>query len=586
MHSRCGRYVIAFNGEIYNHLSLRKELEKASSRSGWEGHSDTETLVEGFSFWGIQETLQKILGMFAISIWDTELQTLSLVRDRMGEKPLYYGRAGEQFVFASELKAIKIHPSFQKRVNRNALCAYFRHNYIPAPFSIWEGIYKLMPGQVLTFSTLTNELEISDYWSVREVAARGIATPFDGTPEEAVNALEQQLQNAVASQMISDVPLGAFLSGGIDSSTVVALMQAGSSRKIETFSIGFNEDEFNEAQHAKAVARHLGTSHTEWYIQPGDAFALIPELASLYDEPFADSSQIPTCLLAQMTRQHVTVSLSGDGGDELFCGYNRYEWAPSLWRKLSLFPLPLRSLLFRLVTALPPAKWNGILNGLKRLLPEKYRYDNLGDKVHKLAALFAVKSPEEIYRHLVSHWSDPASIVIGGVEPESLLQDESRWLASDSLEQRMMYLDQQTYLPDDILVKVDRAAMGVSLETRVPMLDRNIVEFAWSLPIEYKLRSGITKWPLRNVLYRYVPAELIERPKTGFGIPIADWLRGPLRGWVEELIQPDRLESEGYLQPAPISEKWLEHLSGRRNWGYYIWDVVMFQSWLEHEGIN
>lgn len=583
MLSACGRYVMVFNGEIYNHGALRKELEDLRHAPQWRGHSDTEVVLAAFSLWGIQESLKKLVGMFAMAIWDRERRQLALARDRMGEKPLYYGWSGGHFLFGSELKAIRAHPGFQAEIDRGALTLFLRHNYIPAPHSIWQGIQKLAPGTCLVLEQGAVEPRIVPYWSIAEAASKGISEPFGGSPEEAVDELERRLSRSIAGQMVADVPLGAFLSGGVDSSAVVALMQAQSSRPVMTFSIGFHEEGYDEARYAREVAAHLGTDHTELYVTPREAMDIIPMLPSLYDEPFSDSSQIPTFLLAQMTREHVTVSLSGDGGDELFCGYNRYDWANALWSKFDRAPAFLRIGLARLITLLPPSGWSRILGLLSFLIPERYRYANPGDKVHKLAELFSVTTPEQIYFELVSHWKNPARLVLGGSEQPTILTDSQCWLDSDSFEQRMMYLDQHSYLPDDILVKVDRAAMGVSLETRIPMLDQRVVEFAWSLGLDYKLRDNQTKWPLRQLLYRHVPRQLIERPKMGFGVPIDAWLRGPLREWAETLMERNRLLQEGYLRPDPIHEKWREHLSGRRNWAYYLWDVLMFQAWLEQQ---
>jgi asparagine synthase (glutamine-hydrolysing) len=578
MVSSGGRYVLAFNGEIYNHQLLRQALEwEGKVVSGWRGHSDTETLLASLDAWGFESTLRRSIGMFAISLWDRELRTLTLARDRLGEKPLYYGWQGQggeaAFLFGSELSALRRHPMFVADINRDALGLYMRHNCVGGANSIYTGIQKLLPGHILTVSSAAPEPVVRAWWSGADVAAQGVTHPFAGTPDEAVNALEALLRDAVGQQMMADVPLGAFLSGGVDSSTVVALMQAQSARPVSTFSIGFHEEGYNEAEHAKAVAKHLGTDHTELYVTPEQALAVIPKLSSLYSEPFADSSQIPTFLVSQLARQHVTVSLSGDAGDELFCGYNRYQMTAGLWGKVSCLPHPLRQLAASAVTAVPPGVWDK----LGGLLP----MSRVGDKLHKGAALLGSRSVADLYRGMVSHWSDPASVVLGATEPATVLTSLPPALQGLGDVERMMSLDMLSYLPDDILVKVDRAAMGVSLETRVPFLDHRVVEFAWSLPLAYKLRGGVTKWPLRQVLYRYVPRELIERPKMGFGVPIDHWLRGPLREWAETLLAEPRLRSEGFFDPAPIRQKWDEHLSGKRNWQYHLWDVLMFQAWLE-----
>jgi asparagine synthase (glutamine-hydrolysing) len=581
MVSGSGRYVVAFNGEIYNHIRLRQWLE-SERRVGtaWQGHSDTETLLAGFDAWGIVGTLQRAVGMFAVAVWDRAERVLTLARDRLGEKPLYYGWQGQgtgaAFLFGSDLSALRRHLAFAAEINRDALALYMRHNCIGGEHSIYTGIQKLAPGHLLSVSTAKPEPVVRAWWVGTEVAARGVAQPFTGSPEQAVDALEALLRDAVAQQMMADVPLGAFLSGGIDSSTVVALMQAQSSRPVRTFSIGFHEEGYNEAEHAKAVAQHLGTDHTELYVTAQQALDVIPRLPTLYSEPFADSSQIPTFLVSQLARQHVAVSLSGDAGDELFCGYTRYQMTAGLWGKVSRLPRPLRQLVAGLITALPPGAWDKLGGVLPAALG-----DRVGDKLHKGAALLGSRSVADLYRGMVSHWADPASVVLGATEPATVLAGAAPDLQGLGDVERMMALDMLSYLPDDILAKVDRAAMGVSLETRVPFLDHRVVEFAWSLPLDYKLRNGVTKWPLRQVLYRHVPKALIERPKMGFGVPIDHWLRGPLRGWAESLLSESRLAQEGFFNPAPIRQKWAEHLSGQRNWQYHLWDVLMFQAWLE-----
>lgn len=586
MVSTCGRYILIFNGEIYNHLEIRRALGAGhAAGGGWRGHSDTETLLAAIAFWGLERTLQKAVGMFAIALWDREERSLYLARDRMGEKPLYYGLQGGTFLFASELKALRVYPGFSGEVDRQALTLLLRHSAIPAPYSIYRGMCKLLPGTVLKLTQAdvsNNQLPVPQpYWSLRKVAEEGQKNPFVGSDAEAAEELERLLRQSIAGQMLADVPLGAFLSGGIDSSTVVALMQAQSSRPVRTFTIGFHESGYNETEHAHAVARHLGTEHTELYVTPQDALGVIPSLSAVYDEPFADSSQIPTCLISRLARQHVKVSLSGDGGDELFGGYNRYLWARNLWRKLGWMPRPLRAALAGVLTTVPPVSWNTAFQKLEQWLPARLRYANPGDKLHKVAEILAVRSPEEIYLGLVSHWKNPAQLVPGGQEPPTLLTEPAYLADLPDFEHRMMYLDTVTYLPDDILAKVDRAAMSVSLETRVPLLDHRVVEFAWTLPLALKIRHGQGKWLLRQVLYRHVPRAMMERPKMGFGVPIDHWLRGPLKAWATALIEPGRLTREGYLDPAPIQRKWIEHQSGSRNWSYYLWDVLMFQAWLE-----
>jgi len=575
MVSASGRYVIAFNGEIYNHLDLRLQL---SDRT-WYGHSDTETLLAGFELWGIEQTLQATVGMFAIALWDRIDRSLILARDRLGEKPLYYGWQGGVFLFGSELKALKQHPSFQGEVDREALALYLRYSYVPAPRSIYRGVCKLAPGTLLRVRPGDHRQlpESKQFWSLKAVAEHGQREPFQGSDDDAVEALEGKLLEAVRAQQIADVPLGAFLSGGIDSSTIVALMQSQSHRPVQTFTIGFQEVGYNEAEHARAVARHLGTNHTELYVTSAQALAVIPRLATLYDEPFADSSQIPTYLVSQMARAHVTVSLSGDAGDELFGGYTRYALATRILQ----YPKSLRKLLAGGLTSLSPLAWNRLFFALAPVLPKSMRFALPGDKAHKLASILEAESQEVIYRRLVSTWLAPEDVVLGSKEPSTLLDDRASWADGVVFEHCMMFLDAMTYLPDDILVKVDRAAMGVSLETRVPFLDHRVVEFAWQLPLAMKMRDGQGKWLLREVLYKYVPKELVERPKMGFGVPIDSWLRGPLRDWAEALLDETRLHKEGFFHPRPIREKWAEHLSGRRNWQYLIWNVLMFQAWQE-----
>lgn len=586
MACHAGRYVIAFNGEIYNHLDLRLELQAAGHAPTWRGHSDTETLLAGFLAWGVRATLQRCIGMFAFALWDKKDQLLTLGRDRLGEKPLYYGWQGQgehaSFLFGSELKALKQHPIFAAQIDRDALCLLMRHNYINAPHSIYQGIYKLLPGHLLTVSMRQHEPVLEEFWSLPEMAQAGVANPLTGSSEQITDELETLLKSAVRQQMLSDVPLGAFLSGGIDSSTVVALMQAQSSQPVKTFSIGFHEEGYNEAVHAKAVAKHLRTDHTELYVTPEQALDVIPKLPGLYCEPFADSSQIPTFLVSQLAKQKVTVALSGDAGDELFCGYSRYTLTRDLWAKTERIPRGLRGPAAAAIRALPPEAWNKLLAPVQFLLPGSLRHANMGDKLHKGAALLSAQHVDELYLKLVSHW-EPDGLVIGGREPLTALRGAPLALTGLDSVQRMMVLDAITYLPGDILAKVDRAAMGMSLETRVPFLDHRVVEFAWRVPQAMKLHAGVGKWLLRQVLYRHVPKELIERPKMGFGVPIDSWLRGPLRPWAEDLLSESRLKREGYFNPAPIRKKWAEHLSGQRNWQAQLWNVLMFQAWLAEQ---
>ncbi|MDQ3565558.1 MAG: asparagine synthase (glutamine-hydrolyzing) [Pseudomonadota bacterium] len=587
MTSASGRWVIAFNGEIYNHADLRQALQASAAAPAWRGHSDTETLLAGFEAWGIENTLQRCVGMFALALWDRTERQLHLMRDRLGEKPLYYGWAGDALVFGSELKALRAHPSWRGEVDRDVLTLFFRHNYIPAPYSIYKGVWKLSPGTWRTVSqddVRRRQLPAPNvYWSVLAAAARAREEPFSHGDAAALVELERISGKAIALQRISDVPVGAFLSGGVDSSAIVALMQAQSSRRVRTFTIGFAEAGYNEAGYAKAVARHLGTDHTELYVSPKEAQAVIPRLPAIYDEPFSDSSQIPTFLVAQHARQHVTVSLSGDAGDELFGGYNRYFLARDLRRKLMCMPRSMRRRLAQAVGACPPWLLDALLRPLGAVVPY-FRVSQPSDKAYNAAEVLALADDGALYRRLVSHWKDPSSLVLGAREPATLLDELlMRSGVASTFEQWMMTTDTLTYLPDNILVKVDRAAMAVSLETRAPFLDHRLVEFVLSLPLPMKIRDGQGKWLLRQMLYKYVPKTLIERPKMGFGVPIDSWLRGPLRDWAEGQLDDARLRREGFLDPAPIRRKWEEHQSGARNWQYYLWDVLMFQAWLEAE---
>lgn len=562
MYSACQRYVIAFNGEVYNHLSLRQQLDKEGKSPIWRGHSDTETLLACFTAWGIDVTLKATVGMFAIALWDRQERQLTLARDRLGEKPLYWGWCGGTLLFGSELKALKAHPSFNAEIDRDALALLLRHNYIPAPYSIYKGIEKLSPGHFVQIRQGQSRFDIfpQAYWNFNSIIEAGISQPFRGTPQEAVGVLEQKITQSVAGQMLADVPLGAFLSGGVDSSTIVALMQQQSNRPVRTFAIGFDEPGYNEAEYAKQVAEHLKTDHTELYVNASDALSLVTRLSNIYCEPFADSSQLPTFLVSQMARQHVTVALSGDGGDELFGGYNPYQFGPKVWAKLKLLPLPLRQLATKLFSGLP--------------MPEK-----LG----KLLAVFPAKDRGNFYQLLINHWQQPETLVLGSKTLPTLLNTPPQWPVTDSFEHWMMAMDAGQYMPDDILVKVDRAAMANSLETRVPLLDHRVVEFAWQLPLDMKIRDGVGKWALREVLYRHVPREMIERPKKGFSIPLGQWLRGPLRTWAESLLDVQLLQQQGFFNSIPVRGLWNEHLVGKKDNSLKLWSILMFQAWLEQQ---
>jgi asparagine synthase (glutamine-hydrolysing) len=583
MLSESGRFAITFNGEVYNFAELRGALEREGAAPAWRGHSDTEVLLAAVNAWGVKRALQRATGMFAFGLWDRRERTLVLARDRLGEKPLYYGMSGRTFLFGSELAALKAHPDWEGEVDREALCLLLRLNYIPAPFSIYRGIHKLRPGTFLTLRAGPPAGDIETYWDAAEVARRGLRAPFEGSPDETVERVDALIRQSLQGQMVADVPVGAFLSGGVDSSTVVALMQAMSERPVRTFSIGFNEQGYDEAPHAKAVAAHLGTDHTELYVTAEQARTVIPRLPSLYSEPFADASQIPTFLVSELTRRHVTVSLSGDGGDELFSGYTRYQLADRAWSAVSKVPRALREAAARITLGVSPARWDQLLGGPARALPPRLRPKLIGDRLHKAANVVSLTSADEVYGALISLWQEPDSVVIGAAAPELPFALADDIAGSAAPVRRMMYLDLVGYLPDDILVKVDRASMAVGLEARVPLLDHRLVEFAWSLPLEHLRRDGQSKWPLRRVLDRHVPRELIDRPKMGFGVPIDGWLRGPLRDWAENLLDERRLAREGYFRPGPVREAWRAHLGGRRNMQYQLWSILMFQAWHEAE---
>jgi asparagine synthase (glutamine-hydrolysing) len=583
MESASGRFVIIFNGEIYNHAALRRELAGAGHE--FRGRSDTEVLITALEAWGLRRTLEQCNGMFAFALWDKAERTLHLARDRAGEKPLYYGWMGQTLLFGSELKALRAHPAFQPQIDRDALALYLRRGYVPSPYSIYAGVKKLPAGTWLTLRPDRMKIDAAPttYWSLQTVAEQGVAKPSLDNPAEVVETLHDLLSDAVKLRMEADVPLGAFLSGGIDSSTIVALMQTHSVRPVRTFTIGFQDTQHDEARHAAAVARHLGTEHTELYLSPADALAVIPRLPVLYDEPFADTSQIPTFLVSELTRRHVTVSLSGDAGDELFGGYRRLRLGPAIWRGIGWIPLPVRRSLASLLT--PPATFgNGrrssLLSRLTRRLTGKR---NLVERLRQVAEILPMESPVALYHYMMSFWKDPTVLVPDAREMPVPATDAARWPDfGGNPEHVMMFLDTVAYLADDILVKLDRASMGTSLEARIPLLDHRVIELAWRMPLSVKLHGGKgTKWPLREVLYRYVPRALVDRPKQGFHMPVAEWLRGPLREWAESLLDERRLREGGMLDPRPIRKKWAEHLAGTTRWDYHLWTVLMFEAWAE-----
>jgi asparagine synthase (glutamine-hydrolysing) len=590
MVSHDGRFVLTFNGEIYNHREMRQRFESAHGARSWRGHSDTETLLEWIAARGVAAAVEHAIGMFAFAVWDRRDRRLTLARDRFGEKPMYYGWSGDAFLFASELQPFRRYPGFDRAVDRDVAALYLQWAHVPAPYAIHPRTYKLQPGCLLVLDAARSAgapssapfapftapgLAIERYWSLADRVTAG-ARDLVRDPQEAVDGLDRLLADAVRLQSDADVPLGAFLSGGIDSSTIVALMQAQASRPVRTFSIGFSEEGFNEAEDAKRVAAHLGTSHTEMYVTPSMARDVIPLLPSLYAEPFADASQIPTYLVSRMTREHVTVALSGDAGDELFGGYNRYFWGERVWKRVAWMPAGIRHLAGRTIEAVPAAGWDA----LGRAVPGMRGVARLGDKAHKLARrMRTVDSMDGLYRSLVTEWSPTDGAVAGSQRLRTLFDDPGFGAVVPAGAARMMFFDTMTYLPDTILQKVDRAAMAVSLETRVPFLDHRVVEYAWRVPMAMKIREGQGKWLLRQVLDRYVPRALVDRPKAGFGVPIAAWLRGPLRPWAEELLGPAALHRVGLLAEGPVRSRWHEHLSGTRDWATQLWPALMLQAW-------
>ena len=573
-----GRFVIVYNGEVYNFPELRRELEAAGRR--FRGHSDTEVVLTAIVAWGLREALERMVGMFAFALWDRDERRLHLVRDRLGIKPLYHGRIDGRFVFASEARALRVCPGFTGEIDRDALALYMLRNCVPAPYSIYRGVHKLPPGSILTVDDNGGEAVVSPYWSLKEVAEAGARDPFRGADGEAVEALESVIDAAVRARLIADVPIGAFLSGGIDSSVVTASMQNGGRERVRTYTVGFETADYDEAKDAAAVARHLGTEHHPHTLTAAEAVAVVPKLGRLFDEPFADSSQIPTYLVAEIARRDVKVVLSGDGGDELFAGYNRHLWCERVAGWAAGKPRVLLSALARAMTVLAPESWDRLLGAFEPVLPPRLRLSHAGDKLHKLASVLGAGDARGMYRALIGHWHDPTRVVVGGREPASLASEHGEWAVLPDFTRQMLYLDARTYLPDDILTKVDRATMAVGLEARVPLLDHRVVALAWRLPTDLKIRDGVGKHILRQALYRRVPRAIFERPKRGFEVPLHEWLRGPLRDWAEDLLAPARLREEGFFAPAPIEAMWREHLSGRRNWHHHLWDVLMFGAWL------
>ncbi len=604
MTSRSGRFVIAYNGEIYNFAELRRRLEGGGVR--FHGHSDTEVLLEAAEAWGIDEALRACVGMFVFALWDRSERRLYLGRDRLGIKPLFIGTARGRngsrgphgagggpaggsgphppLIFSSELKSFLVHPGFRREIREDVLPLYLRYNYIPSPHSVYRDAKKVLPGTYLTVDAERwngdlDSLQEVRYWSARKTALAGLEAPLDLPDEEAVDLLEEVLATAVRDRLVSDVPLGAFLSGGVDSSTVVSLMQEASPDPVKTFSIGFAEEQFDEARYASEVARHLGTDHTELLLSPKEAMDVIPLLPDMYDEPYSDYSNIPTYLVSKLARGQVTVSLSGDGGDELFGGYNRHIWLAGLWRKMGRVPRLARKAASSGLLALSPQAWDRLYGAFGFLLPRRLSLVDPGYKIHKLAGVMGAGDPLELYHGVVSEWKRPLDALRSGKALAPPVLDDPAWRQMRGVTEAIMYLDLVTYLPDDILTKVDRASMAVSLESRVPILDHRVAELAWKLPLHQKVRGGEGKWALRQLLYRRVPRELIERPKMGFTVPVGLWLRGPLRDWAEELLDPAQLADGGFFRPKVIRGLWQEHLSGRRNRDSLLWPVLMFQAW-------
>ena len=582
MISKDGRFVITYNGEVYNFPELRRDLQSANI--SFDGRSDTEVLLAGIVHWGLIDTLLRVNGMFALALWDRSQQRLHLARDRFGQKPLYYGWAGNVFAFGSTLEALRQFPDFCGEIDSSSISLLLRHSNIPAPYTIYKNCWKLMPGTTLTLeldSVKTKSIpQPVKYWSAEDTAISSSSNPISASTNEVVDTLDSILRTAVGNCMLSDVPLGAFLSGGIDSSIVVSLMQAQSHNPVQTFSIGFSDSEYDEAQYAKNIAKYLGTNHTELYVTAKDAQNVIPELPKIYDEPFADSSQIPTYLVSQLAREQVTVCLSGDGGDELFGGYNRYAWSRNLQLAIKTLPSPFRSWAARNLLSVRPQTWDKVYSKLLKYGPGGRNLTQFGDKLHKLAEIIDAPTKEEMYWRLVSQWKNPGKVLIDHQEYITRANEWNNWPPVPSFTQQIMLLDTLFYLPDDILVKLDRASMAVGLETRVPLLDHNLFEFSWALPERFKIKKGVGKWIVKKLLHRYIPRRLFERPKMGFGVPIGDWLRSDLREWAEDLLSSERLVRDQYFKPLAVQKIWQEHLSGHQNHQHMLWPLLMFQAWL------
>ncbi|WP_405230014.1 asparagine synthase (glutamine-hydrolyzing) [Lentisalinibacter sediminis] len=591
MHSAKGRFCITYNGEIYNFRTLRSELTKLGFRP--IGSSDTEIVLAAIEEWGVHTTLSKLTGMFAIAIWDKKEKVLHLARDRMGEKPLYYGFLDGSFVFASELKALKRHPKWSQSIDRDALTLFMRYAYIPAPYSIFDRVFKLMPGCILSIPSDVclettqhspwpdapmTPLQQRQYWDLKCVAESGLDSPI-ADPNSAITQLESLLLSVISDQMVSDVPLGAFLSGGIDSSTVVALMQSMSCRPVRTFTIGFDALGFDESEHAARVAAHIGTDHTELFLTGKEAMDVIPLLPKIYDEPHADASDIPAVLVSRLARENVTVAMSGDGGDELFCGYNRYLHSNRIWNAARLVPQSLRRTLSAGIKSLSPSQWDQVSKLIPGHLPRT------GYKLHRLADAIEANGIDDVYKRLISYWLDPSSLVLSSKEPPSFFRDNNRLGRDANFIDQMLFWDQLAYLPDDNLTKMDRASMSVGLETRAPLLDHRIVSFAWSIDQHMKVRNGSSKWLLRKVLYNHVPRDIIDRPKMGFSVPIGEWLRGPLKDWASDLLDSSTLRRQSFLDVDLVTEEWQAHQSGRRDLQNSLWSVLTFQAWLQDNNV-